>query len=419
MLSLLATGCIDDSVTTSGSAQPEFSTDTISLGQMWAGENSPTAMMRIYNRQSQGIILSRVAVARCIGGELRLNLDGVGGTEFHNIEIRANDSLFLLADATPTPGFSAAVEITANGVTHTIPVSGSTISPTEFTDMTLTADYTIPAGSNIRVGGTLTIAPEATLTIGEGSTLYFRDGASVVARGRIIAHGTPQAQITLRGDRLSNVIPSIPFDVMSGQWEGIEFGAASSGSELSHVSVVNTRSGISLSPGAALTLTDSRVSNSQATLIEADGAVLTATGCEFSNAAASLLHLTGCDATLTRCTLSNHYLFSFPTGASLTVDGNTSLAVEESIIHGDGAAMSAPTPMAASITFTRCLFGAKGNDDTNFIDCIWETDPMFMLDLDKYVMDFRLSADSPARGKASEARADRFGVTGTALGAYN
>ncbi len=419
LLSLMATACIDDSVTTSGSAQPEFSADTISLGQMWAGETSPTAMMRIYNRQSQGIILSRVAVGRCSGGDLRLNLDGVGGEEFTNVEIRANDSLFLLAEATPAPGFTATVEITANGVTHTIPVSGTAIAPVELTDMTIASDYTIPSGSQVRVGGTLTIASGATLTIGEGSTLYFRDGASIRAEGSIVAIGTPDAQITLRGDRLSNVVPSIPFDVMSGQWEGIAFGSSSTGSELSHVSVVNTCSGISLASGAELTLTDCRVSNSRTTLIAADGALLTATGCEFSNAGASLLSLTGGTSSLLRCTLSNHYLFSFPSGASIALQGAASLAVTESIIHGDGAPLSAPAPMPAEVTFTRCLMGAKGSDDANFIDCIWEADPLFMLDLDNYVMDFRLSPDSPARGKASSARADRFGVSGTSLGAYN
>lgn len=418
-ISLAATGCIDDSVTTSGAAQPEFSSDTISLGTMWAGETSPTAMMRIYNRGAKGIILSRVAVAACSGGNLRLNLDGMSGNEFHDIEIRANDSLFLLAEATPAPGFTASVEVTANGLTHTIPVSGTTISPMELTDMTFTSDFTIPAGSSVRIGGSLTVAPEATLTIEQGATLYFRDGSRLTVEGTIIAGGTPEAQITLRGDRLGNVVSSIPFDVMAGQWEGIDFGDASCDNELTCVSMLNTRSGISLSPESDIALTNCRISNSQSALLTAQDARIDATGCEFSNAASALLHLSGGNTQLTRCTLSNHYLFSFPTGAAITLLGDAALTVTGSIIHGDGPELSAPAPLSPAVLFSNCLFGSNGSDDSNFNGCIWQTDPLFMLDLDNYVMDFRLNPDSPARNKASHARTDRFGVSGTSLGAYN
>lgn len=419
LLPLAFTSCMNDGVTTSGSAQPEFSTDTLSLGMMWAGEPSPTAMMRIYNRQSKGIILSRVAVARCSGGDLHLNLDGVGGNEFHDVEIRANDSLFLLAEAVPSPDFSASIEITANGMTHTIPVSGRAIAPIVLDNLTVSRDFTIPAGSQVRVSGTVTISQGATLTIGEGTTIYFRDGAGIESEGQVIALGNPGSEVTLRGDRLSNVVPSIPFDVIPGQWEGIRFGSSSVGSHLSCVSVVNTCSGISLAPEAELRLTDCRISNSRTTIISGKDATLTAIGCEFSNACASLLTLDGGTTTLSRCTLSNHYLFSFPSGAAISLSGDPALNVTESIIHGDGAPLSASNSLPANVRFTRCLFGSKGSDDTNFIDCIWETDPLFMLDIDNYVMDFRLSPDSPARGKATEPHTDRLGITGTALGAYN
>ncbi len=42
-----------------------------------------------------------------------------------------------------------------------------------------------------------------------------------------------------------------------------------------------------------------------------------------------------------------------------------------------------------------------------------------MLDLENYLMDFRLDPASPARDQATATRTDRYGIAGRALGAYN
>ena len=76
-------------------------------------------------------------------------------------------------------------------------------------------------GAIVRVFGCLTVADGATLLIEEGASVYFHDGASLCVAGRLVAQGTPDAQIKLCGDRLGNVVTSIPFDIIPGQWGGV------------------------------------------------------------------------------------------------------------------------------------------------------------------------------------------------------
>ena len=47
------------------------------------------------------------------------------------------------------------------------------------------------------------------------------------------------------------------------------------------------------------------------------------------------------------------------------------------------------------------LFKANGTDDENFIECVWDEDPMFYTVRDDYYFDYRLQPDSPALGRGN------------------
>ncbi len=416
---LALTSCISDGITTSPSDAPTFSSDTLDLGTLWADEASPTAITTLHNHADKSVILEKVSVTGCKGGTLSINVDGRSGTEFSGVEIRGGDSIYILAEATPTGEFSAKIEVVANGVTRTLPVIASTLIPTVWRDHTITADVELPEDAVVRVFGNLTVASGAQLAARRGATIYFHDGALMTVDGSIDFQGEPGREVTLRGDRLSDVIKGVPFDVMSSQWHGMTIGEMSADNKLSHTSIQNTAEGIEMLSGSALSLYNCRVTNSAATLVSVNSATLDATGTEFTNAAKSLISLTDSKATIDRCTLSNHYLFAMPTGAALSIDESSSADVTESIIHGDGSEAEIADAAKTKVRFDRCLFGASGTDDQQFTSCLWGKDPMFMLDLENYVMDFRLDPASPARDQATATRTDRHGVAGRALGAYN
>jgi len=71
---------------------------------------------------------------------------------------------------------------------------------------------------------------------------------------------------------------------------------------------------------------------------------------------------------------------------------------------------------------------SSGENDENFIDCLWDKDPLYFTDREAYLFDYRLQDDSPAFGAGNPSltlpatASDAFGtprdLTAPALGAY-
>lgn len=421
MSPILLGACADDSVSASAAHQPEFSSDTLFLGDIWAGELSPTAAIRVYNRNPKGIIISSVAVTGADAHAVSISVDG-SSSSFSNVEILRNDSIYILAAARPEHGgeIDAAIELTTNGVTVSVPIKASVKEPVTISGGVVGSSVTI--GGDIRVFGELTVEAGATLTLEPGTTLWMHEGAGITVNGALVAEAHAEAPVVVRGDRTGFVASTIPYDIMPGQWRGITVGDGASLSA-SFVEILNPAEGVKLLEVASASMVNCRVSNSKSSLIAAaQGAELTAAGCEFAEADGALVSLDGASATLVRCTLANNYLFSLPSAPAL--EGTpASFEAFGCIVYKPGSETSA----GFEGTFTRCLFGSQGSDDENFIDCVWGAVPRFMLDLDNYLFDYRLGDDSPAKGVVKESHSlapavDRYGVPAplpAPAGAYN
>ena len=114
-----------------------------------------------------------------------------------------------------------------------------------------------------------------------------------------------------------------------------------------------------------------------------------------------------------QCTIANNYLFSAVTQSNLTLahclpkeneDNPLPLmkaSFENCIIYGIGTPIT-PGDLAESQVFLRnVLLKADGNDDDNFINCIWNEDPLFYTVRSDYYFNYRLMPDSPALGKGT------------------
>ena len=70
------------------------------------------------------------------------------------------------------------------------------------------------------------------------------------------------------------------------------------------------------------------------------------------------------------------------------------------ILYGLGEDMNLTDLNDTGVTFTRCLFKSAGSDDDNFLRCLWDSDPLYMVDRMKYIFDYHLREGSPAIGAA-------------------
>ncbi|MDE5997305.1 MAG: hypothetical protein K2G77_03730, partial [Muribaculaceae bacterium] len=90
-------GCISDEFTDSPSDILTFSTDTLSFDTVFTDLGTPTARLKVYNRASKSINISSIRM-RNDDGVFSMNVDGVSGKVFENVEIRANDSIFVFVE---------------------------------------------------------------------------------------------------------------------------------------------------------------------------------------------------------------------------------------------------------------------------------------------------------------------------------
>ncbi|MDE6402486.1 MAG: hypothetical protein K2K86_01615, partial [Muribaculaceae bacterium] len=146
------TGCIEDGFTNSPSDRPHFSVDTLALGTLFTAEGSPTYEFKVFNPHGKSLNISRIALRDDADAHFRLNVDGVAGREFTDIEVRAKDSIFVFVEVTlPDLDLDHAVDykrhldFTTNGVTETVVITATALDATRMEAVTIDTDRTLTA----------------------------------------------------------------------------------------------------------------------------------------------------------------------------------------------------------------------------------------------------------------------------------
>lgn len=78
----------------------EFSKDTVYLDTVFTNIGSSTYNLKVYNRSNNDILIPSVKLTLGEGSAYRLNIDGLSGKVFENIELLAKDSLFIFIETT-------------------------------------------------------------------------------------------------------------------------------------------------------------------------------------------------------------------------------------------------------------------------------------------------------------------------------
>ena len=430
LLAMVLSSCIDDSISGSPAHQPSFSVDTLHMGTVFTDQVTTTYRMTVYNRNSEGIAINDIHLEGPNASLFRLNVDGMSGTRFSDVEIRAKDSIYVLVESTlPENGVDLPVDINADLVFVTAGVSQKVVINAQGQDVvrlrhvTVDRDMRLTAGKPYQIFDSLVVAPGATLTIEPGAKLCFHDGAPLIVRGTLKSLGTPEKMVNICGDRTGNVITDITFDLMSRQWPGIQFAPSSHDNVISHTSVRNTDYGVIVNGGEGarddaspmLTLINSQLRNSGDFVLEVYNADILAAGCEFAEAANGLVRLESGKQSFNQCTFANYYLFSALGGPAIQFAAvkaedviqpgwkPTTAEFTNSIIYGNGSSLSHGDLSGTGIFFRYCLLKESGSNDDNFIECLWDKDPLYYTVREDYIFDYRLKPDSPAIGAGSAA----------------
>lgn len=421
MIGLILMSCIRDDIDSSPGVKLSFSTDTVSFGTVFTDLGTPTARLIVRNPNSKGVSISSIRLSNP-DSNFSFNVDGVSGTEFQDVEIRGHDSIYVFiecfidADESLTPVcVSDRMLFTTNGNTQEVELEARGLNVRRLRGLRVESDMTLTPELPYVVFDSLIVEKGATLTILPGTDVLFHDKASLTVRGRLDAVGEPGAMINMRGDRIDNVLPDVGYDILAGQWTGIRIDRESFGNRMDYVDMRSTSEGLQIDScgdltRTKLTMTNSWLHNSQTNVINSQYAKVGAYGCVFSESPLAVVGLTGGEHSFVQCTIANNYLFSAVAEANLKLShclpeeaaGNDNplmaAAFENCIIYGLGSPIS-PLKLDGSNVFLRnVLLKAEGKDDSNFIDCLWDKDPLFLTVRSDYYFNYRLQPDSPAIG---------------------
>ncbi len=421
LISLLAS-CIEDGFTTSPSDQPVFSSDTLDLGLVYTAELTTTSRMTVRNPHDKGLNVSTISLSGGGAGYFRVNVDGMSGSSFSDVEIRANDSIYVLVEANLPENNSAlpavieaSLDFVVNGRTSSVVLTAQGQDIVRLKGEVITEDARFVAGKPYQITDSLVVTEDATLTLEAGARLLMHDGASIIVRGTLLSEGTAESHVVITGDRTGELLPGVSYDIMSRQWGGIAIMSTSFANSWAYTEVSNSSWGVEVAGNddasqPQLILQTCRLRNSGDCVLTSYAAWIEAYSCEFAEAASNVLCLLGGKYLIEQCTIANYYLYVAPSLAAvfIPIEGEYAQAYGlpeaefvNSIIYGLSPDVSPGDFTGYDVYFRRCLFRSEnGFDDENFHDSLWGEDPLYFTVRNDYYFDYRLQEGSPAIGAA-------------------
>ena len=440
LLLCVMTGCQDDdSFSTNVSNILSFSADTVKLDTVFSAVPTTTRTFWVHNESGDGIRCTKIRLERGNQSGFRVNVDGVylgseSGYQASEVEIRKGDSIRVFVELTsPVNGRNKPWLVEDNllfllesGVTQKVNLNAYSWDAIKYRNLHITNDTTLTGDRPIIVYGKLTVEEHATLTLAAGTTLYFHDGGGIDVYGRLCSQGEAGKEVILRGDRLDWMFDYLPYDLMSGLWDGIHFYETSYDNVMEFTDLHSSFNGIVCDSADVekqkLTLKNMTVHNCQGKGLSTVNCKVTAENCQFTNTLYECVDILGGDVTMNHCTLAQFYPFDSNRRPALNYYSTTTMPLLRmdcinSIVTGYpedvvmGATENENIPF--NYRFISSILRTPAVEDAeHIIDVIFENvedtasvqgDKHFKLvDINTQHYDFHLDSLSPAINKGSK-----------------
>ncbi|MFD2824564.1 hypothetical protein ACFS5M_12855 [Lacinutrix iliipiscaria] len=398
---LLWSSCRKDFDFTPSSGDLRFSKDTVYLDTVFTNIGSSTYNLKVYNRSDEDINIPSVKLALGEDSEYRLNVDGIAGKSFENVEILAKDSMFIFVETTididnlpdlngeflytdkiefdsgsnqqvvdlvtlvkdaifiypnrdDTTGIIETLSLNVGGEIIETEIQGRYLLPEEL-NFTNERPYVVYGYAAVPNNETLTIDAGARIHFHANSGLLVSEGASLHVNGDLSTdEELLENEVIFEGDRLEPAFEDVP-----GQWGTIWLFDGSVDNIINYATIKNAAVGI-LSEGNPneatdkLTITNSQVYNSSNFGILGRNTSISGENLIVNNSGqASFAATLGGKYNLTHCTIANYWNNSFRQFPSLLV--NNFQETEDAILLAD----------LVEANFNNCII--FGNDRVEFL----------------------------------------------------
>lgn len=456
LCTLLFAACSqDEDFSTDANLRLTFSTDTVSFDTVFSTIGSSTQRIKVFNNNDRAIHITQAYLASGGNSGFRVNIDGQSGTSLTDIDIWHEDSLFVLIDVNVNPQDASSPILITDSLIFTLEsgISQQLILQAYGQDVvilraqTFTEDTYLSADKPYVIYDSLIVDSTALLYLPAGTTLCFHSKAYLGVYGQIIAEGTIEEPITLRGDRTDKMFTYLPYDRLDAQWGGVTLYPTSGDNYLSHTDIHGGSWGIdcptSTYTGTKLAMINSEIHNVSGNALSLVYCAAELANCQISNAGGNCVNLIGGYYEFTHCTIAQCYPWDSDYGYALfftNVRNDTIYPLEQAnfyncLITGQAADAIQGNALEDSdaefnASFVNCLInieltGDEGDNVANmFSNCVNEyelfpsssydkeeensiygTAHFKNIDTETYSYDFRLDSLSTARGIGHQAYA--------------
>lgn len=413
--------CKKDSFITSADARLSTSVDSLKFDTVFTTTGSITKSFKIFNNNEQKLLLSKIKLGGGATSAFKMNVNGAATTELNNVEIAANDSIYIFVTVTINPtaanlpfvisdsvlidfnGRNTKVNLEAYGQNAIFIRNGLIVGNVNFTN---TLPYVILSG--------LQVARTGSLTINAGTKMYCHADAPIIIDGTLICNGTKLQPVIFAGDRLDD-----PYNGFPASWPGIYFRNTSKDNFLQFTNLINAYQAIavlqpSVNTNPKLILKQCIIDNSLDAGLLFTNTNVVAENCLISNCGRNVEANYGGTYSFTHCTIaaySNSYILHKRPSIYLTDanDANQTSSLNallrNCIFYGDAGfveneILTKKTGTTFNVNIDHCLYRAVADPTNTTINVsIKNIDPSFdSVDNSRRIYDFRITKNPSAAG---------------------
>lgn len=413
--------CKKDSFITSADARLSTSVDSLKFDTVFTTTGSITKSFKIFNNNEQKLLLSKIKLGGGATSAFKMNVNGIATTELNNMEVAANDSIYVFVTVTVNPtaanlpfiisdsvlidfnGRNAKVNLEAYGQNAVFIRNGLIISNVSFTN---TLPYVILGG--------LQVANTGSLTINAGTKIYCHADAPLIIDGTLLCNGTKLQPIVFAGDRLDD-----PYNGFPASWPGIYFRNTSKDNVLQFTNVKNAYQAVvvlqpSVNANPKLILRQCIIDNSLDAGLLCTNTNIVAENCLISNCGRNVETNFGGTYSFTHCSIaaySNSYVLHKRPAIYLTDENDANqnsplnALLRNCIFYGDAGfveneIVTKKTGTTFNVNIDHCLYRAVADPSNTIINVsIKNIDPSFdSVDNSRRIYDFRITKNATAAG---------------------
>lgn len=257
--------CKKDKINTDSDFRLQFSVDIVMFDTVFTTIGSTTQRLKVFNTSKSLVTISSIQLDESNGSQFRINVDGFSGNVHKNIEINAEDSIYIFVEVTVDPNdeltpfvIEDRLRFITNGNTQHVELVAWGQNAHYFTPnrkVTGLPDHSYldredsDAALNITwtndkpyvIYGYLIIDGDDKLTIEKGVNVHLHNSAGiwVYQNGNIRVNGTQEEPVTFQGTRLEAFYDDIP-----GQWDRLWINEGNEDNVFNHAIIKNAFIGI-------------------------------------------------------------------------------------------------------------------------------------------------------------------------------